>query len=375
MKKILFFAMMALLLLVAVACGNGDSDAAESNEQDQEDAQVEETPEDDVTEEDEATAEDAGVVNLYTSRHYDTDRELYDLFTEETGIVVNVIEGSGPELIERMNIEGEATEADVFITADAGNLHVAKMDDLFQTIESEVLFNNIPENLRDADNQWFGLTQRARVFVYAKDRVDPSELSTYEAITGPEWEGRLLARTSENMYNISIMASFIELWGAEAAEEWANGFANNMARDPQGGDTDQARAVVAGEGDVALMNTYYIGRLLNSEDPGDVEVGEAVGVFFPNQDTTGTHVNISGAGITKHSKNVENAIKFLEFLSGEHAQQVFAEGNNEYPANPNVPWSDTVAAWGEFKAQDINLTILGENQQEAIRIFDRSGWK
>lgn len=358
MKKILFLVMIGLLFLVAAACGNND--ATKSNEEGNNQTE---------------TTENAGFVNLYTTRHYDTDRELYDLFTEETGIVVNVIEGGGPELVERLNIEGEATEADVFITADAGNLHVAKEDGLFQAIESETLFNNIPEKLRDMDNQWFGLTQRARVFVYAKDRVDPAELSTYEAITDPEWEGRLLARTSENIYNISILASFIELWGAEAAEEWANGFAANMARDPQGGDTDQARAVVAGEGDVALMNTYYIGRLLNSEDPGDVEVAEALGVFFPNQETTGTHVNISGAGVIKHSKNVDNAIKFLEFLSGELAQQVFAEGNNEYPANPNVPWSETVASWGEFKAQDINLTVLGENQQEAIRIFDRTGWK
>ncbi|MCD8508659.1 MAG: Fe(3+) ABC transporter substrate-binding protein [Bacillus sp. (in: Bacteria)] len=367
--KAILFAILALGLLFAAACGNND----DANTADPETPEVEQ--EQDEQQQEEATNEDAGVVNLYTSRHYDTDRELYDLFEAETGIKVNVIEGKGPELIERMNIEGDQTEADVFITADAGNLHVAKMDGLFQPIQSDILFSNIPEKLRDTENQWFGLTQRARVFVYAKDRVDPSELSTYEAITGPEWEGRLLARTSENMYNISILASFIELYGAEWAEEWANGFANNMAREPQGGDTDQARAVAAGEGDVALMNTYYIGRLLNSEDPGDVEVGEAVGVFFPNQDTTGTHVNISGAGITKHSNNLDNAIKFLEFLSGEHAQQVFAEGNNEYPANPNVPWSDTVAAWGEFKAQDINLTILGENQAEAIRIYDRSAWK
>jgi len=365
MLKLFLYAILALGLVLVAACGGEDEPAAPEEVDNTQEAPVEE----------EAKNEDPGVVNLYTSRHYDTDRDLYDIFTDQTGIVVNVIEGEGDELIERLNIEEANTEADVFMTADAGSLHVAKEDGLFQAIQSDVLNSNIPEKLRDTDNQWFGMTKRARVLVYAKDRVDPSELSTYEALTGPEWEGRLLARTSENMYNKSILASFIEIMGPEAAEEWATGFAKNMAREPQGGDTDQAKAVVAGEGDVALMNTYYVGRLLNSSDPGDVEVGKAIGVFFPNQETTGAHINISGAGVIKHSKNVENAIKFLEFLSSETAQGLFAEANNEYPANPNVPASETVKAWGEFKEQDINLTILGQNQQEAIKTFDRSGWK
>ena len=365
-RRILFFAMLSFLLVFTAACGQN---ATENNNQGGSDV-TNETGNNDVAKE-----ENPGEVNLYTSRHYDSDRELYDLFTEQTGIKVNVIEGKGDELIERINIEGENTEADVFITADAGNLHVAKEDGLFQAVESETLSNNIPAKLRDVDNTWFGLTKRARVIVYAKDRVDPSELSTYEALTEPEWKGRVLVRSSENMYNKSILASFIELMGAEAAEQWAAGINENMARTPQGGDTDQAIAVVAGEGDVAIMNTYYIGRLLNSEDPADVEIGEAVGVFFPNQETTGTHVNISGAAVTKHAKNKENAIKFIEFLSSEEAQGKFAEGNNEYPANPNVEWSETVKSWGEFKEQDIELSILGQNQQEAIRIFDRVGWK
>jgi iron(III) transport system substrate-binding protein len=364
--KFFLFAILSLGLVFAAACGAKEEPQTAAPEETE---VKEEKPEQ--TEE----AKDPGVVNLYTSRHYDTDRQLYDIFTEQTGIVVNVIEGKGDELIERLNIEGENTEADLFMTADAGNLHVAKEDGYFQPIQSDILFDNIPASLRDEENYWFGLTKRARVIVYAKDRVDPSELSTYEALTGPEWEGRVLARTSSNMYNLSLLASFIELNGPEASEEWAQGIAKNLAREPQGGDTDQVKAVVAGEGDVAISNTYYIGRLLNSADPGDVEVGEAVGIFFPNQDTTGTHVNISGAGVIKHSKNVENAIKFLEFLSSAEAQKVFAEGNNEYPANPNVEWSDTVKAWGQFKEQEIDLTVLGKNQLEAIKIFDRSGWK
>ncbi|WP_196121227.1 Fe(3+) ABC transporter substrate-binding protein [Anaerobacillus alkaliphilus] len=365
--KMILFTILSLGLVMLAACGGKEEPQTAAPAEPEVQAETEEQQPEEVKE--------AGEVNLYTSRHYDTDRQLYDLFEAETGIKVNVIEGKGDELIARLNSEGENTEADLFLTADAGNLYVAKQDGLFQEIQSDELFKNIPANLRDDENMWVGLTKRARVIVYAKDRVDPSELSTYEALTGPEWAGRVLSRTSSNMYNLSLLASFIELNGAEAAEEWAKGIAANLAREPQGGDTDQIRAVVAGEGDVAISNTYYVGRLLNSADKGDVEVGEAVGVFFPNQDTTGTHVNISGVGIIKHSKNVENAIKFLEFLSSVEAQKVFAEGNNEYPVNPDVDWSETVKSWGEFKEQNIPLSILGKNQLEAIKIFDRSGWK
>lgn len=366
--KVFLFTILALGLVLAAACG-GNEDPKNTAPEDQD---VENTQE---VQPEEVKKEDAGEVNLYTSRHYDSDRELYDVFTEQTGVKVNVIEGKGDELIERLNIEGENTEADVFITADAGNLHVAKDAGLLQSIESDVLFENIPEKLRDIENEWFGMTKRARVIVYAKDRVDPSELSTYEALTEPEWEGRVAVRSSSNMYNMSLMASFIEIMGAEAAEDWAVGIVNNMSRDPQGNDRDQAKAIVAGEGDVAIMNTYYIGRMLQGEDENERDVAEAVGIFFPNQETTGTHVNISGAGVVKHSKNVENAIKFLEFLSSEEAQGKFAEANNEYPANPNVEASEIVKSWGEFKEQEIDLSILGQNQQDAIKTFDRASWK
>lgn len=327
------------------------------------------------TNNDEQPVEESGVVNLYTSRHYEADQELYKLFEEQTGIKVNVVEGKGDELMERLNIEGEATEADVFITADAGNLHMAKESGLLQAIESDVIFDNIPEKLRDNDNQWFGITKRARVIVYAKDRVDPSELSTYEALTDDEWNGRLVVRSSENMYNISLLGSFVDIMGEEQATQWAQGIVNNMARDPQGGDRDQAKAIAAGEADVAIMNTYYIGGMLNSEDAEEVKVAENVGIFFPNQDTTGTHINICGAAVTKHAKNVENAIKFIEFLTSVEAQDKFASTNYEYPANPNVEASELLKSWGDFKEQDINLSVLGQNQQQAIRIFNQVGWK
>ncbi|WP_226681755.1 Fe(3+) ABC transporter substrate-binding protein [Sutcliffiella horikoshii] len=320
-------------------------------------------------------AENKEEVNLYTSRHYEADQELYKKFEEETGIKVNVVEGKGDELMERLNIEGEDTKADVFITSDAGNLHQAKEAELLQAVESDVLVENIPEKLRDVDNQWFGLTKRARVIVYHKERVNPEELSTYEALAEPEWKDRVVIRTSENMYNMSLLASFIDIMGKDEAKAWAQGIADNMARDPEGGDRDQAKAVAAGEADVAIMNTYYLGGMLNGTDEEEKKVAESVGVFFPNQETTGAHINISGAGVTKHAKNKENAVKFIEFLSSEEAQGQFAEANSEYPVNEKVEPSELLKSWGEFKEQDINLSKLGENQQEAIRIFNEVGWK
>ncbi|MCT4783492.1 MULTISPECIES: Fe(3+) ABC transporter substrate-binding protein [Exiguobacterium] len=321
------------------------------------------------------TSEESKVVNVYSSRHYDVDKELYKQFEEETGVKVNVVEGKGEELLERLNTEGENTEADLFITADAGNLHQAKENGHLQAVDSDVLESNIPDKYRDTDNEWFGLTKRARVIVYAKDRVNPEDLSTYEALTEEQWNGKVLVRPSENMYNISLLASFIEVNGVDQAKEWAEGMVNNFARDPQGNDRDQAKAVVAGEGDVAIMNTYYMGLMLNSEDAEEKKVAEQLGVFFPNQETTGTHVNVSGIAMTKASKNAENAKKLMEFMSDPSAQEQFASANYEYPVNESVEPNELLKSWGEFKEQDINLSVLGENQQEAIRLFNEAGWK
>lgn len=321
------------------------------------------------------TEQDSGVVNLYTSRHYDTDAQIYKEFEEQTGIKVNVVEGKADELIVRLAREGEATEADVYITADAGRLSEAKKQGLLQPVESEKLNNNIPENVRDRENQWFGISKRARVIVYSKERVDPSELSTYEALTEDKWKGKVLVRSSENVYNQSLLASFIEINGEEAAKDWAIGIVENMARNPQGGDRDQAKGIASGEGDVAIMNTYYVGQMLNSSDEEEVKVAEQVGVFFPNQDSTGTHINVSGAAVTKHANNKENAIKFLEFLSEEQAQKKFAESNYEYPVNPKIEPSELLQSWGEFKEQEINLSVLGDHNLNAIKILNEVGWK
>jgi iron(III) transport system substrate-binding protein len=314
-------------------------------------------------------------VNLYTTRHYETDEAIYRTFTEKTGIKVNVVKGESAELIERLTREGQSTQADLFMTADAGNLYKLKSKDLLQASNNSVIEDNVPKDFRDKDNLWIGLTKRARVIVYAKDRVNPSELSTYEDLASEKWKGKVLIRSSSNIYNQSLIASFIHIQGAEATKTWASGIVSNMAREPKGGDRDQAKAIVAGEGDIAIMNTYYMGQLLNSTDPEEVKVANQLGVFFPNQATTGTHVNISGIGVTKHAKNKDNALALIEFLSSPDAQRQFADSNYEYPVNPLVEPAELLRSWGSFKEQAIPLSFLGEYNADAIKLMNEVGWK
>lgn len=314
-------------------------------------------------------------VNVYSARHYDVDATLYEKFTEKTGIKVNVIDGKAEELIERIKREGESTPADLFITVDGGILNNAKKAGLLQPVESKAILEQVPAQYRDTDNQWIGLSTRARVIVYAKDRVQPEQLSTYEDLATEKWKGKVLVRSSTNMYNQSLVASLIALNGEQDTESWAQGIADNMARDPEGGDRDQAKAVVAGIGDVAIMNSYYIGQLAHSEDPEEVKVSEQVGVFFPNQETTGTHLNISGAGLIKYSQNKENALKLIEFLTGEEAQPFYAEKNYEFPVNPKAELTEFLQAWGDFKKQDLDWAVLGDNNQKAVEIMNKVGWK
>ena len=264
---------------------------------------------------------------------------------------------------------------DLFLTADVGRLYRAKEEGLLQAVSSDTLSTQVPANFRDIDDMWVGLTKRARVLVYNKAKVKPEELSTYEALTEDTWKGRVLVRSSESVYNQSLLASFIEIMGEGKAKEWAQGIVNNFAQNPEGGDRDQAKAIAAGIGDVAIMNTYYFGQMLNSQDTEEVKVAENLGVFFPNQETTGTHVNISGAGVVNGSKNADNALKLLEFLTGEEAQGQFASANYEFPVNKNVEPNELLKSWGDFKEQDIPLTTLGENNAKAIIIFNEVGWK
>lgn len=316
----------------------------------------------------------AGEVNLYTNRHYDTDEEILDRFTEETGIEVNVLKGDSDQLIERIAREGENTPADLLITADAGRLHRAKTRGILQSVKTEALTQNVPANLKDEDNHWYGLTMRGRVVVYAKDKVDPSELGSYADLTLDKWQNEILVRSSANIYNQSLLASLVSIYGEEWAEEWAADIVDNMARKPQGNDRAQATAVAAGEGDLAIMNTYYIGKMVNSDNPAEVEVAENVGIHFPNGEN-GTHVNVSGAGVTKYAPNKENAVKLLEYLSSASAQKFFASANYEYPVNPDVEASELLQSWGDFETQSINLTELGVHNETAVKIFNRVGWQ
>ncbi|NER21397.1 MAG: Fe(3+) ABC transporter substrate-binding protein [Symploca sp. SIO1C2] len=318
---------------------------------------------------------EVGEVNLYSSRHYDTDDELYDKFTQKTGIKVNVIEGSADELIERIKTEGENSPADVFITVDAGRLWRADEADILQPIASSELESAIPENLRSPDGKWFSLSKRTRIIVYNKEKVKPEELSTYEALAEPEWKGRVCVRSSGNIYNQSLVAAMIEQDGIEETEKWAKGFVSNFARPPEGNDVGQIKAVAAGICEIALVNHYYVARLQQSDKPETQEMIAKVGVFFPNQEEDGTHVNISGGGVVATSPNQESAIKFLEYLATPEAQEIYANANNEIAAVTGVEPNATVAEFGEFQESEINVAALGKNNPEAVKLMDRVGWK
>lgn len=316
-----------------------------------------------------------GEVNVYTARHYDSDAALYAQFTAETGIEVNVIEAKASELIERIKAEGDSSPADLLITVDAGRLWRADQAGLFQPVASHYLLENVPANLRHHNNHWYGLTRRARAIFYNRATVNPDQLSTYADLASDKWEGSICIRSSSNIYNQSLLASIIAHEGRESATAWAQGMVDNMARRPQGGDTDQLRAVAAGECDIAVANSYYYGRLSTSDDAADREVVEKVGIFFPNQETTGTHVNISGAGVLSTAPNAVNALRLLEFLLQPSSQEVFAAANHEYPVLVDVAVSDTLAEWGNFQADDLETSLFGENNPAAVRIFDEVGWR
>ena len=315
------------------------------------------------------------VVNVYSARHYDTDDELIKRFTDETGIKVNIIEGKSDTLLARIKQEGDLSPADVFITVDAGRLRMAEDQGIFQPTRSKVLEARLPESVRHPDGLWFGLTKRARVIVASKDRVPADLQLDYEDLVDPNWKGRVLIRSSSNIYNQSLVASLIEANGESGAEEWCRGIVTNLARTPQGGDTDQIRAVAAGEGDVAVVNHYYLARLMGSQKPADREVASKVRVIFPNQDGRGTHVNVCGGGVVKTAPNRENAIKFLEFLASDAAQQRFAEGNYEYPSVVDIPTSKVLMGFGPYKTDSLNASKLGANNKKAVRTMDRAGWR
>ncbi|ARK20780.1 Fe(3+) ABC transporter substrate-binding protein [Sporosarcina ureae] len=369
LKKFLWA--FALLMLAAIL---GACNASSDKEEQKEDPAKEETLAEDATDakKDEKTD---GEVNVYTARHYDVDAILYEDFTKQTGIKVNVIEAKAPELMERLKREGQNTPADLFITVDGGILNTAKEEGLLQPVESEEIEKTVPAELRDTDNQWIGLSTRARVIVYSKDRVKPEELSTYEDLATDKWKDKLLVRSSDSLYNQSLMASLIAIDGEEKAKEWAQGIADNLAREPEGGDRDQARAIVAGVGDVAIMNSYYVGRMSVSDEAEDVKVFDQIGVFFPNQETTGTHINISGAGLIKHSKNKDNAVKLIEYLTTAEAQEQVSEENFEFPVNEEAKLPEVMAEWGTFTPQKVDFADYGKYNPKAVELMNEVGWK
>ncbi|VEP14557.1 Iron uptake protein A1 [Hyella patelloides LEGE 07179] len=314
-------------------------------------------------------------INLYSSRHYNTDDQLYDIFTNQTGIQVNLIEGKADELIERIKSEGANSPADILITVDAGRLWRAEQEEIFAPVSSQVLTEKIPANLRHPNNLWFGFTKRARVIMYNKNTVDPAQLSTYENLADPQWKNQLVIRSSSNIYNQSLVAGLIEVHGEQTVEEWCRGIVDNFARPPEGNDRAQIEAAAAGLADLAVANTYYLPRYAKDTDPAKQAIFEQIGVFFPNQDERGTHVNISGGGLVKSAPNREGAIAFLEYLVSPAAQTFFAQGNDEYPIVAGTPVDPIVGSFGTFKEDATNVVAYGANNALAVQIMDRAGWK
>ena len=314
-------------------------------------------------------------VNVYSHRHYDTDKKLFKMFEEKTGIKVNVVKAKASALIKRIETEGKKSPADVLITVDAGRLYQAKEKDILQSINSDYLTTNIPVNLRDTDNKWFALTKRSRVALYKIGSDIESKLTTYEDLAKPEFKGQIMVRSSNNIYNQSLMAAMIAHHGEEYSLKWAKGVVSNMAKAPKGNDRYQVKAVANGIGQIAIVNTYYIGKMVDNKDASQREAVKKVKVLFPKFENGGTHINVSGAGVAKYSPNKENAIKFIEFMASKEAQRLFAQGNYEYPVLKGVKTSKLVSSWGTFKDDTISINTLGQNNKAAVKIFDKAGWK
>lgn len=322
-----------------------------------------------------AVQSQAAEVNVYSARKEELIKPLLNRFTEQTGITVNLVTGEDDVLLERLKAEGKNSPADILLMADAGRLWRAEHAGLLQAVRSDKLEAGIPARLRHADGLWFGLTVRARVFAYAPSRVKPGDMSTYENLADARWKGRLCSRSSSNVYNQSLTASMISHDGADKTAVWLKGMVNNFARPPQGGDRDQIKDIAAGKCDIALVNTYYVGGMQQSNDPAEREAVSKVAIFWPNQQDRGAHINISGAGVTKAAKNKAQAIELLEYMASDDSQQWYAEVNSEFPIRDTVPRSKLLLSWGSFKADDLPITVLGELNAPAMLAMDLAGWK
>ena len=316
------------------------------------------------------------VLNIYSKRHYQVDKDLFKIFEEENNIKVNVVKASSDELIERIKSEGQNCPADLLITVDAGKLYKAADENLLEKIDVNLINENIKPELIDNNGFWIPITYRARVIVYNPKKVNVEDLSTYEDLSDNKWKNRVLVRSSTNAYNQALLSSLIAHNGKDFALEWCNEMVANFARNPKGNDRDQVRAITANIGDIAIVNSYYIGLLKSSADSLDRNVGESVNVFFPNQSESerGAHVNISGMGLLKNSPNKENAMKFMKFLTSEYAQEYYTNNSFEYPVNNEVEPSSIIAEWGDFKIDTLNLNELGINRKQAVEVFEKSQW-
>jgi len=341
MQKLLFTPILFVAFLVA--CNNGSTDKNE--------------------------------VNIYTHRHYDSDQKIYDAFTEKTGIKVNVLKAKADELMVRITQEGERSPADILFTVDAGNLEKAKASNLLQPIESEVLSNNIPAHLRDTENMWFAQTIRARVIIVDSAFQFLDSLKNYEDLAKPLFKDKVVMRSSSNVYNQSLMASLVAHLGEEAAFNWAKNVVGNMAREPKGSDRDQVKSIASKQGEISLVNTYYLGQMANSENDEEINAVKAVKIIFPNQENRGTHINVSGAGVAKYAPNKENAIKLLEFLSEVEAQEILSTSNYESPVNAKVIPASSFISLENIKTDNISLSVLGKNNATAVKLFDEAQWK
>ncbi len=317
----------------------------------------------------------AAEINVYSARKEALIKPLLDRFNQQTGIEVNLVTGSGDALLTRLRSEGKNTPADILITTDAGRLYRAEEAGVLQAVESDKLKSAIPDHLRSDAGFWYGLSVRARAIVYARDRVNPEQLSSYEALATPQWKGRVCIRSSGNIYNQSLVAGMIATEGKEKTDAWLADFVPNFARPPQGGDRDQIKAVAAGQCDVAVVNSYYFGAMINAADQAQREAAAKVAIFWPNQEDRGTHINVSGAGVTAASDNVAQATRLIEFLATPESQAWYAQVNNEFPVVEDVEASELLESWGEFKADQVDVTELGRRNAEAVMAMDRAGWK
>lgn len=317
----------------------------------------------------------AAEVNVYSARKEALIKPLLDQFTESSGIAVNLVTGKGDALLSRLQSEGRNSPADLLITTDVGRLYRAEQAGVLQPVDSDYLLKEVPAHLRSPKNDWFGLSVRARAIVYAKDRVKLDELSSYEDLASAKWKGRICVRSSSNIYNQSMVAGMLATEGDEKTAAWLKGFVSNFARRPQGGDRDQVLAVAAGQCDVALVNSYYLGAMVNGSDAKQRAAADKVSIFWPNQADRGTHINISGAGITAVSKNREQAVALLEFLVKDDSQRWYAEVNNEYPIRANIAASELLQSWGEFKRDDVDASELGRLNRDALMAMDRANWR